>query len=368
MRPHKPDYLFLSSIGVLLVFGLLTLFSASSAEGYVKFQDIYFFVKRQILLGILPGLVLFWLASRLDYHFWQKAARPLFYFSLLLLGLVLIPGLSGEIKTAHSWFTIGGFSFQPSELAKLALVLHLAAWLARWEEVPPGWTRRLLPLIVILILLSVLLLKQPDFGTLMILIIIALGLYFVGGGRWLYLGGLGGAGLLGLTMLLFFGTHRHVLKRFLVFLNPGLEPQGLGYQINQALLAIGSGGFWGLGWGHSRQKFQYLPEARADSIFAIIGEELGFLVSSLFILFLGFVFWRGMKIAEQAPDKFGKLIVSGVMIWLIGQSFVNISSMLGLLPLTGLPLPLVSHGGSALVLMLAALGIVVNVSRQTRES
>lgn len=371
MRLHKPDYIFLASLGALLVFGLWMLFSASAAEGYSKFQDIYFFTKRQLLLGILPGLVLFFLASRVDYHFWLKWSKPLFYFSLLLLILVLIPEIGGQISTTQSWFNIKGFSFQPSELAKLALILYLSGWMYQREKESFSWRQEFLPLVVILLILSGLLLKQPDFGTLMILILIALAIYFVGGGRLIYLAGIIGVGLASLALLALFGFHsgayRRLLQRFITFLNPAFDPQGIGYHINQAFLAIGSGGFWGLGWGHSRQKFQYLPEVRADSIFAIIGEELGFLISSLFILFLGFIFWRGIKIAQQAPDKFGKLIVIGTMVWLIGQSFVNIGAMVGLLPLTGLPLPLVSHGGSAMIMMLWALGIVVNISRQTKE-
>lgn len=366
MRIHKPDYIFLTSVAVLLFFGLLTLFSASSAEGLVKFQDGYFFIKRQLLLGVLPGLILFYFTSRIDYHYWRKLARPLFYFSLLLLIILLIPGVGDKVGVAKSWFIIGGFSFQPAELLKLSLIFYLGARLT--DSIEKNFLNRrnnFLQFVFVIAVISILILMQPDFGTLTILLIIALVIYYSAGGRLTHLAYLVGAGLLGVAGLVWSGKYGRLLERFTVFLNPNFDTQGLGYQISQALLAIGSGGFWGLGWGHSRQKFQYLPEVRADSIFAIIGEELGFLISFLFIIFLGFIFFRGMKIASNAPDKFGKIVVIGVMIWMMGQSFVNIASMTGLLPLTGVPLPLVSHGGTALAIMLAALGVVVNVSRST---
>lgn len=366
MRSHKPDYLFLGSLAALLVFGLLMLFSASSPESIAKFGHPYFFIKKQILLGVLPGLVIFFICQRLNYHFWLKWGKPLFFLSLLLLILVLIPGLGGQINRAQSWLIIQGFSFQPVELAKLGLILYLAAWLHQLaEEGIPGWKKQLLPLVAVLAVLAGLLLKQPDFGSLMILVLLALVIYFVGGGKIAYLVGMIAAGIAAITGLIIFSPYR--AARFTTFLHPKLDPQGIGYHINQAFLAIGSGGFWGLGWGHSRQKFQYLPEVSADSIFAVIGEELGFILGALFIIFLCSIFWRGLKIAANAPDKFGKLIAAGVMIWLVGQSFINIAAMIGLLPLTGLPLPLVSHGGSAMIVMLGALGMVANISRQTRQ-
>ncbi len=346
----------------------LVAISTSSAEGLVKFQDPYFFIKRQLLLGVLPGLLLFYLTSRLDYHFWQKAARPLFYLSLLLLILVLVPGIGGQEGTPKSRFVIKGLSFQLAEFFKFALIIYFAAWL---KERPAddffGWRPLFLRFLILVAIFSALLLKQPDLGTLMILLLIAAVMYFIAGGRLFHLLGLAGAGAIGAVLLVLTNSYQRLSERLTIFLNPTADPQGLGYHIAQALLAIGSGGFFGLGWGHSRQKFQYLPEVRADSIFAIIGEELGFFVSVLFILFLIFIFWRGLKIAINAPDNFGKLIVVGAMIWLAGQSFVNIASMIGLLPLTGLPLPLVSHGGSAMAIILALLGVVVNVSRQTKQ-
>lgn len=366
MKFHKPDYIYIVSIGILLAFGLLMLFSASSPEAYGKFSDSYFFIKRQILFGVIPGAILFFVCSQLDYHLWFRWAKPLFYFSILLLVLVLIPGVGGDIGTARSWFKIAGISFQPSELVKLTMIFYLAGWLETVKQLDPKeWRHYFLPFIFVLLIVGGLLMKQPDLGTFIIIFIIAVAVFLAGGGHWFYLFGVGGAAFLGFVVLIFTSSYR--LNRLMTFLNSKNDVLGVGYHINQALLAVGSGGLWGLGWGHSRQKFQYLPEVSADSIFAIIAEELGFVISTLFVLFLGFIFWRGLNIAKKAPDKFGRLLAVGVSTWLIGQSFVNIGAMIGVSPLTGVPLPLVSHGGTAMTVLLAGLGIVVNVSRQTRQ-
>lgn len=366
MQTHKSDFYFVGSIGVLLVFGLLMLFSASSPESYTIFKSPYFLIKRQILLGVLPGLILFYIFSRLDFNLWQKAAKPFFIFGLLLLVLVLIPGFSGDFGTARSWFSIFGFSFQPSELMKLALVVFLSAWLSQLQKEDfDDWQKSLLPFLVVLGIIGLLLMKQPDLGTFLVMFIISLAIYFVAGAKLIHLVGIFSASVVGFVSLIFMSSYR--AHRILAFLNPNEDVLGIGYHINQALLAVGSGGFWGLGWGHSRQKFQYLPEVSADSIFAIIGEELGFLISVIFLGLLLFIFLRGIKIAEAAPNKFGRLFVVGVMAWFVGQSFLNIGAMVGLLPLTGLPLPLVSHGGSAMLIILAALGVMVNISQQTKN-
>lgn len=364
IRFHRPDYVLISVTAALLLFGLAVLASAASPEGYLRFNDQYFFVKKQILLGVLPGGILFWFLSNLDYRFFKKAARPFFCFSLLLLILVLIPGLGARLGGASSWLYFFGFSFQPAELVKLALIVFLAAWLSGLSEAALSSLKiSLLPLISVLAIISFLLLKQPDLGSLIILFIIALAMYFAAGARLIYLALTTLLAAVFVLLTIFFAPYR--LERLTTFFNPNSQPLGSGYQINQAIMAIGSGGFWGLGWGHSRQKFQYLPEVSADSIFAIMGEELGWLLTSVFIALWLIFFWRSLKIAERSPDEFGKLFVVGAAVWLFGQTVINIGSITGLLPLTGLPLPLVSHGGSALTVSLAALGILVNISKRT---
>lgn len=365
MEEQRPDYRFLACIGAWLFFGLLALFSASSPEAYVKFGSPYYFTLRQIAYGFLPGLFLFFLTYKIDYHVWLRWAKPLFYVSLALLVLVLIPSLSGGYGTAKSWFVIFGMSFQPTELAKLTMILFLANWLSGLLSEDYGnWKKVFLPFLIVLAVLGALIIKQPDMGTLMIMCLIALAVYFSAGTPIMYSLGVMLLGLGSVGAMVLAAPYR--LKRLLTFLDTQSDVLGAGYHINQALLAVGSGGLWGYGYVHSRQKFQYLPEVSADSIFAVIAEEMGFLVCVLGILLVGYVFWRGLKIAKGAPDMAGRLITVGVITWLVGQSAVNIGAMLGLMPLTGVPLPLVSHGGSAMVTMLAALGVVANISKQIK--
>lgn len=365
MKEQLPDFRFLAGIAAWLFFGLLALFSASSPEGYAKFGSPYFFTLHQIEFGLLPGLVLFYLTYKVDYHFWLRWAKPLFYFSLLLLILVLIPSVSDGYGAARSWFVFFGLSFQPAELAKLTLILFLAGWLSGLTREDYGnWRRVFLPFLLVLGALGFLIMKQPDMGTLMIVCLIALSVYFSAGTPVIFTLGVIILGLGGVGALILTAPYR--LKRLATFLNTQSDVLGAGYHINQALLAVGSGGLWGYGYAHSRQKFQYLPEVSADSIFAVIAEEMGFLVCVAGIFLMGYVFWRGLKIAKGAPDMAGRLIVVGVITWLVGQSAVNIGAMIGLVPLTGVPLPLVSHGGSAMMTMLAALGLVANISKQVK--
>lgn len=367
MQNHKPDYIFIALIAVWLIFGLLMLFSASAPTGLAKLNDAYFYIRRQMLFGVLPGLALLWFCSRLNFRFWERFAWLFLGLSVLLLILVLIPGVGGNYGTvSRSWLTFLGFSFQPAELAKLALILALSAWFSRLRvEDLSDWRRAFLPFVLVLCVVAGLILGQPDLGTLTIIILIALSVYFASGVSWAFVVGLIAAFGVGFLALIVGDEHRR--NRLLIFLNLQDDPSGAGYQINQALLAIGSGGFWGLGWGHSRQKFQYLPEVSADSIFAIIAEELGFIAVILFLLLLVGFLWRGIRLAMHAPNHFAKLVVVGVVVWLTGQTLVNISAMIGLLPLTGLPLPLISHGGTAMAVTLAALGIVINISKQSKE-
>jgi len=366
MTYRKSDFIFIASIAILLAFGLLMLFSASSSESYNIYKDSYFLIKRQLFLGVLPGGILFVIFSRLDFNIWQKLSKPLFIFCVLLLVLVLLPGFRADFGAAKSWFSFFGLSFQPSELAKFGLVCFLATFLAPLtREDFFNWKKSFLPFLAVLGLIGFLLMKQPDLGTFMILFFIAMSMYFIAGGKITHLVSIFTVSIASIVGLIFVNPLR--FNRLISFLNSKQDVLGISYHINQALLTIGSGGFWGLGWGHSRQKFQFLPEASSDSIFAIIGEELGFLFLLALLALFGFIFWRGLKIAETAPNRFGKLLVTGIMVWFISQTFINIASMTALLPLTGVPLPLVSHGGSAMAILLAALGIVASVSRKVKE-
>ncbi|OGH94977.1 MAG: cell division protein FtsW [Candidatus Magasanikbacteria bacterium RIFOXYD2_FULL_41_14] len=360
---HKADTVFISLILIIVVFGLVALTSASGPSAYEKFGDSYFLLKRQIVFGLLPGLVLFFLLSRYDYERWKKLSWLIYGVTIVALLLVFLPNIGLTLNGARSWVNIGPYSFQPAEIAKLGVIMSTAYLLASKRFNLDDWQTGLIPVLAILFPPLLLILLQPDIGTLSILVVILFCMLYVAKVPINYLIILG---LLGVTVfgaLIWSAPYR--VERLTIFLHPELDPQGIGYHINQAFLAIGSGGFWGLGLGHSRQKFQYLPEVSADSIYAVMAEELGFVVAAGFIILILVIGWRGLRIAKHAPDEFGSLIVVGVITWFVCQSFLNIGAMVGIMPLTGVPLPFVSHGGSALAAALAGAGIIANVSRQS---
>ena len=361
-KGKQPDYVLIILFGILILFGLVMLSSAGTALGYQKFDDPYYFLKHQVLFGLIPGLIFLFIFSKIDYRKWKKIAFPLLIFSIVLLILVFIPGLGASYGKAKSWINIAGFSLQPSEIVKLTFLIYLATWLEkRSKEEIKDVSAGLAPFLISLLTVALLMVLQPDIGTMSVIILVSLIVFFIAGADILHLIGIGTVGLAGLFLLIKSAPYR--VARFTTFLHPELDPQGIGYHINQALLAIGSGGLFGLGLGHSRQKFQYLPEATGDSIFAIIAEELGFILTlGLIFLFL-FLAYRGFVLAQKAPDKFGKLLVVGIISWFVIQAFVNIGAMLGLLPMTGIPLPFISYGGTALMTSLAAVGILVNISK-----
>lgn len=355
------DYVFIGYAAALILFGLLILSSAGVAVGLDRFSDAYFFIKRQILLGFLPGIVLFLIMSKIDYRIWRKYSLPIFIFAGILLFLVFVPGIGSDNNTfAQSWLVIGNFSFQPIEAAKLGLIVYLAAVLAslgKGVREMHGFISVLGVSAIPLLLVAL----QPDTGGMFIVGALIILMLFFARAKLTHLGIICLLGILGFVLMIFSTPYR--ADRFMTFLHPELDPAGQGYQINQAFLAIGTGGWFGLGLGHSRQKFQYLPEVHADSIFAVAAEELGFIAMCLCILLYVLLIYRGFGIAEKTGDEFGKLLVLGIMSWLGIQTFMNIGAMVGILPLTGVPLPFISHGGTALMIGMAALGIVVNVSK-----
>jgi cell division protein FtsW len=354
------DRLFILLAAILVVFGLVMLASASSPAGYSKFGDSFYFIKKQLLFGVLPGLILFLIFARLNYHLLQKLSWLIYLFSLSLLVLVFIPGIGLVLNGSRSWIQVFGLSLQPSEFAKLAVIIILARLLSENRDLR-DWKNGLLPVLAMLSPAVLLIAAQPDVGTLLILVVIIFVMLYLADTPKVYLAILGLAGIICFTALLLVAPHR--VQRITTFLHPELDPKGIGYQINQSFLAVGSGGIFGLGLGHSRQKFQYLPEVQADSIFAVIAEEMGLLVSAVLVMLIVFLGLRGFKIAKTAPDQFGHLLAAGIMIWFVWQSFLNISTTIGLLPLTGVPLPFISHGGSAMLVMLGAMGVVVGISK-----
>lgn len=345
----------------ILIFGLIMLYSASGFVGFQRFGDNAFYIKRQIL-AMAIGLLVGYLCYRLDYHLWKKWSFIILFICFTLLIAVLIPALGVESNGSQRWINLGFFVLQPSEIVKLSIILYMSAWISgRGRDVVSTFYGGFVPFIILLFSLAILMLLQPDLGTLMVISSIAVILYFLGGASWKHLSLLGLIGSVGALGAIFFAEYR--MKRMLAFLNSSLDPQGAGYHIKQAIIAVGSGGLFGLGLGKSRQKFMYLPEVTSDSLFAIISEELGFFFSvSLVILYIYF-FWISFKISKAAPDDFGKLVALGIGSWICIQAFVNIGAMIGVLPLTGITLPLMSYGRSSLIVTMASIGILLNISK-----
>ncbi|OGI29387.1 MAG: cell division protein FtsW [Candidatus Moranbacteria bacterium RIFOXYA12_FULL_44_15] len=359
------DNKLLYSLFALLLFGLAMIASAGIAYSRTRFGDPYYFFKHQLFYGVLPGLVVLFITQKINYNFWKKVSFPFFAVSIIFLILVFVPAFGSKIYGASRWLRLGSFSFQPSEMLKLSIVVYLAAWLESRSERVKDFYEGLVPFTVIVGLVSFLLIKQPDMGTLGVIILISMSVFFVSGARISHMALMGGTGLAALWILI--KTESYRMDRFLVFLHPELDPRGIGYQINQALLAIGSGGIFGVGLGHSLQKFNYLPEPVGDSIFAIIGEELGLIGCVILISIFVFLALRGFRIAQNAPDKFSEFLAAGITAWIIFQAFINMAAISGLIPLTGIPLPFISYGGTSIIFLMAGVGILLNISKYARE-
>ncbi|MFA5009874.1 MAG: putative lipid II flippase FtsW [Patescibacteria group bacterium] len=359
---HKQDYYLAITTIILVVFGLVMVSSASVVQSYQATGSNNFYFFRQSGFA-LAGVVAWWFFSKLDYHFWKRWATTLLIIAGILLVLVLIPGIGVESGGARRWIAIAGQTFQASEFAKLAIIVYLAYWFENKGHKITDFYATFLPFVMILVVAFLLIMQQPDLGTAMSLALTAGTMYMVAGATWGQLAALVGTGLGGIFLLIKLEPYR--LSRFLTFLNPSSDPLGAGYHINQALLAIGSGGLFGLGYGRSRQKYNFLPETASDSIFAIIGEELGMIGCVALIIGFAIVIWRGLLIARRAPDMFGRMLALGITCWIGYQAVLNMGALVGLFPLTGIPLPFISLGGTSLLMILAASGILLNISKQT---
>lgn len=360
---HAFDALLLLAVIGLTLFGMMMITSASSVIAERFRGDIYSFFKHQLFFGGTTGLAALAVGLFVPYHRWRLLALPGLLASLLLLVLVFIPGLQFEYGGAARWIRLGPITIQPTEITKIAIIVYLAALLERKGEDVRDFRKSVVPFLVITSVIGVLIIMQPDIGTLLTIIITAGAMVFIAGFRLLHLSAIAAGGVA--LFLVLFNTASYRLSRILVYLHPELDPQGIGYQINQALLAVGTGGLAGLGFGRSRQKYHYLPEPAGDSIFAIIAEELGFIRTSLIVSVFLFIAWRGFLIARRAPDIFGQLLAAGITTWIATQALINMGAILALTPLTGIPLPFISYGGTSLVSMLFAVGILLNVSRYT---
>jgi cell division protein FtsW len=363
--PKHADSVLLVTIFGLIVFGLMMVGSASSVLSESLRDDPFFFLKHQLIYGVGLGLIAFFIGFFTPYTKLRAFALPALLVALVLLVLVFVPGLQVSSGGASRWVGIGSFTVQPSELAKLGFILYLAALLERKGADVKDFKKSVIPFLVITSVLGLLIILQPDIGTLFIITSIALSMVFAAGFRIRHLAFIGLAGFAVFSILV--STAQYRLARLFVYLHPELDPQGIGYQVNQALLAVGTGGLWGLGFGRSRQKYNYLPEPAGDTIFAVTAEELGFVRTLLLISAFVVIAYRGYKIAEYAPDVFGKLLATGITSWIIMQAFVNMASVLAIAPLTGIPFPFMSYGGSALTALLFASGVLLNISRYTTD-
>ncbi|MEN9557902.1 MAG: hypothetical protein RL141_271 [Candidatus Parcubacteria bacterium] len=359
------DPWFLGLVVGLSLFGLMVLFSASGPVAYQQYSDTLYFVRRQVMRGLLPGVIAFLICMRLDPRWLQRMAFPALIASLGLLALVFIPGIGLTLGGASSWVNIAGFTFQPSEFVKVTFLIYAAAWLAsrgdQARKTVEGASAFLLALAAVVGLLVL----QPDTGSMAVITGTALLMYFAAGAPIGVFVGLGALGTGLIALLIKLTPYR--AARFMTFLHPELDPQGIGYHINQAFLAIGSGGLFGLGFGQSRQKYLYLPEVQGDSIVAVMAEELGFVMVCLFIAAIGALVWRCLRVAQRAQDPFSRYVALGVGVWIAIQTFVNIGSMAGIIPMTGVTLPFVSYGNSGMVSLFAGLGMVMAIQRRQRQ-
>lgn len=366
----------------LTLFGLAMIASVSVFESYQLTERLterglmdapsnsYYLWRSSI--QVFVGIILMLIISVVPYRLWERLAPVCFGGTILLLLLVFIPGLGNDYGTAHSWLQVFGFSLQPSEFLKLTMIFYLALWLQKREQLIGTFKEGFIPFVTLLVLSTFLVAVQPDLGGFLVLSGIGITMFFVAGGNifHLFLGG-ALAGVLGIPVIM---SKEYVRSRFDAFFTLLLNPEdpsireGAGYQIIQAIIAIGSGGPFGVGYGKSIQKFGYLPEVQADMIFSAMAEELGFFRLIIILGMYTILIYRGYRIAKEAPDRFGFLLATGITTWIAWQSIINIFVNLSLFPLTGLTLPFISAGGSSLLATLLGVGILLNISSYSTET
>lgn len=363
MATRTYDKLFFGIVLILVFVGLFIFSSASLGifeEGINNYLSV---VLKQIVLGLLFGMASLYATSLIYYKNWQKWAGHIFLASIFVTLLVFVPKIGVNTLGASRWIDLGIISFQPAEFLKLGFVVYFASWLAGRKELIFRFKEGFLPAMLIIAIPAVILLNQPDTGTLLSILSAGIAMFFVAGGRWQHLSLLSILIIVGLAIMIF--LRPYAMARITTFLDPSSDPLGAGYQIRQALIAIGSGQFSGRGFGQSIQKFDFLPEPLGDAIFAVAAEEFGFIGSSFLVLLFLALALRGFRISARSPDQFSRLLSLGIVILISSQSFINIGAMLGILPLTGVPLLFISHGGTALLFALMEIGIVLNISKFT---
>ncbi len=356
----KFDLLLFITIITISLFGIIMIYSASYIWAEYKFNDPFKFVKHQGLFFII-GIIMMLITSKIPYKVYFEKANTLLLLSIILLILVIIPGIGTVRNGSRSWFGIGSFGIQPSEFAKLTLIIFTSKYLTKNEKNLKYIKKGVLPILGIVILVFGLIMLQPDFGTGMIILVSIIGLLFVSGVDFKFFIRLGLIGLIGIVLLIAIAPYR--LERILSFLNPWSDPLGSGFQIIQSLYAIGPGGLFGQGFMNSRQKHFYLPEPQTDFIFSIISEEFGFLGILIVATLFTIIIFKGFKIAQNSGDKFAKFLAFGITFGLAFQAILNLMVVVGLIPVTGVTLPFLSYGGSSLLITLISMGVLLNISR-----
>jgi len=359
-RKLTPDLPLFAVVVALVCVGVVMVYSASAIVAADRFHDPFFFLKKQLFWAVL-GLGCLWGGMLFDYRRLERLMMPLLILSFVLLVLVLVPPFGQSINNTRRWFHLGPVSFQPVELAKFALVLYLASFLTKRQEVIGRFVEGLLPLLLVAGGLATLTLLQPDLGNSLALIILTLALAYLAGARVQHMATIAACALPVVIALVALKPYRW--RRMVAFMNPWDDPQGSGFQIIQSFLALGSGGWLGVGLGDSKQKLFYLPEPYTDFIFAIIGEELGLLGTTAIVALFALLIWRGLRAGLRAPDAFGVYLGLGLTIMLATQTIVNLGVVTGALPTKGLPLPFISFGGSALLMTMFSAGVLLNISQ-----
>ncbi len=380
---NHPDYILITTCGILIIFGVLILSSVSATLSYENFGTPFYFLSHQIFFGLIPGIILAFILYKINLSLLKKWSPILLLLNLFLLGMVFLPKVGVYSGGATRWLDLKFFSFQPAEFLKLTFFLYLAAWIESKIQPQKGFskiTKRktsqnqpsfeggagLIAFSVLLILVSIFLIFQPNISTLGIIFLVGIIMYFSAGTPFWHSVLIVFLASGSLWALIKMAPYR--ASRILIFLNPDFDLMGQGYQLQQSLIAIGSGGLLGLGLGMSRQKFGFLPESISDTIFSILAEEIGFIGGAILILLFLIFLWRGLRIVKGAPDKFSQLVALGISSWICFQALANIGSMIRIIPPTGIPLPFMSYGGSHLIAELIGIGILLNISKQTNQS
>ncbi|RLQ95831.1 stage V sporulation protein E [Falsibacillus albus] len=363
LKKSTPDFILIIATLFLLAIGLIMVYSASAVWATYKFDDSFFFAKRQLLFAGV-GIIAMFFIMNIDYWTWRTWAKIILIICFVMLLMVLVPGVGMVRNGSRSWIGVGAFSIQPSEFMKLAMIAFLAKFLAERQKYITSFKKGLVPSLSLVFIAFGLIMLQPDLGTGTVMVGTCIIMIFISGARISHFAGLGILGVLGFVGLILSAPYR--IKRITSFLDPWSDPLVSGFQIIQSLYAIGPGGLFGLGLGQSRQKFFYLPEPQTDFIFAILSEELGFIGGTLVLLLFALLLWRGIRIALGAPDLYGSFLAVGIISMIAIQVMINIGVVTGLMPVTGITLPFLSYGGSSLTLMLMAVGVLLNISRYSR--